>query len=365
METDFFLFKINQHSSAVKTEYVEEVFALPELILIPDAPLNIVGVLDLRGDVLPVLNLQLGQATQPRQYKLSDSVLVLKQAELRIGLIINAVQGMDEVPIDTMDPNFAGYEDWLPVENKRLLAGVIPTDEPTFILNDPKRWFNAGEIEQVISVASFLVTDIYSDRDAGVVQSADLSLNADAPYITAFSPTVSPEAQAIFRQRAESLRRSLTENTTPEDVQTLVVITLNDKLFGIDSQLVREFITISQAVPVPCCPPHIVGNTNLRGDILTVIDVGQPLNLGSATLAKAPKAIVAEVDDMTIGIVVEDIRDAMFTITPRDIQDIVDPDFLTKRSYVQGAVAYNNQTMHLLDLATLLQSDELVINEIL
>lgn len=365
METSYFLFSLNQQLSAIKSDYVEEVFALPELILIPDAPLGIVGVIDLRGEVLPVLDLNLTVDELPRQYQLTDSVVVLNQAQLRIGIIVTAVHGLKDISAQAIEPGLFEQPTLINPAIRKLLAGVVTTDETIFVLSELQNWFNTGEIQQFISVTSFLVNEIHSGTRTDLLQSETaISDSSPSDSRMSFRPTASPEERMIFRQRAENLRRSPDEDLSSEGAKTLVVISLNKKLFGIDSQIVREFITVNQATPIPCCPTHIIGNMNLRGEILTVVDIGKSLNLALKDLSRTPKAIVAEFGNTTVGIVVDDIREAMFAVYPRDIQEVSDPDLAMKRSYVEGAVPSNDQMINILDLPTLLQSNDLVVNEI-
>ncbi|MEO1296048.1 MAG: chemotaxis protein CheW [Cyanobacteria bacterium J06636_16] len=364
MNTPYFFFTLNQHLSAIKTDYMEEVFSLPELILIPNAPLGIVGVIDLRGEVLPILDLQLIADSRPEPYQLTDSVVVVSHAELRIGIVAKSIQGLRDVSSEDINTDLSQYQEQLSPEVRRFISGQGVAEEPFFVLSEPQNWFSSGEIQQVISVTSFLVNEIYSSSRVDATQ---YGVEAFEPN-NSIGQTKSPqkltlEAQTIFRQRAESLRRSLDEDASMEGSNTFVIVSLNNKFFGIESQIVREFITVTEATPIPCCPNHIIGNINLRGEILTIIDIGKALDLELNSLAIKPKAIVAELDNMTIGIVVEDIQDAMFTINPKSIQGISDPALALKRAHIRGAVPYQHQMMHILDLSALLKSEELVVNE--
>ena len=175
---------------------------------------------------------------------------------------------------------------------------------------------------------------------------------------------VTLEEQATFRQRAENLRQSLDEKTTTTESRALIVISLGDNLLGLDSNLVREFITISQATPVPCCPKHIIGAMNLRGETLTVIDIAQPLGLPLKAIPKLPKAIVVEYQDNLIAIVVENIRDALFSVNLSDIQEFSD-NSPSMSNYVHALAPYGEEMIQILDLPMLLGSNELVVNELL
>ncbi|MEM8613224.1 MAG: chemotaxis protein CheW, partial [Cyanobacteria bacterium P01_H01_bin.105] len=103
---------------------------------------------------------------------------------------------------------------------------------------------------------------------------------------------------------------------------------------------------------------------NLRGEILTVIDIARPLELSLKSLPRRPKAIVVELEDILTAIIVEDIRDALFSVDPNDIKS-VDNSSSMGNTYVQGIVPYGAEPMQILDIPMLLNSNALVVNEIL
>ena len=115
----------------------------------------------------------------------------------------------------------------------------------------------------------------------------------------------SPEERATFRERAENLRRTA-ESEDFAGLIPLAVIGLNGEYLGLDLDTVREFTDdISKITPIPCCPPHIVGNINLCGEIVTLVDVREVLNLPIAGTNQASKVMVVRMKDL-----VQDLRKA-------------------------------------------------------
>ncbi|MEM9976746.1 MAG: chemotaxis protein CheW, partial [Cyanobacteria bacterium P01_D01_bin.2] len=302
METPYCLFEIDRCYSAVEAVYVEEVFALPELVLIPNAPLGVIGVIDLRGDTLPIVDFRLETENQPRSYQLTDSIVVLNQADLRIGVVVNSVKGIRELSVQGATTALKERPELSNLDVNRFFAGMA-SDTDIFILSSPQAWFKPGEIQQVISVTRFLVSDFYDSRAERERSEAQPS---EDPGMM-FAPTATREERAAFRQRAESLRQSLSEERSTTDSRSLITVALDNNIFGIDSSLVREFITINQATPIPCCPKHIIGNMNLRGEILTIVDVSKSLGLSLKSLPRKPKAVVLEFEDTLTVVIVEEV----------------------------------------------------------
>jgi purine-binding chemotaxis protein CheW len=65
----------------------------------------------------------------------------------------------------------------------------------------------------------------------------------------------------------------------PESKETFVTFTVNNQLFGIPVEQVQDVLMPDVIAPVPLSPPEISGSINLRGRIVTVIDVRKRLAL--------------------------------------------------------------------------------------
>ena len=143
---------------------------------------------------------------------------------------------------------------------------------------------------------------------------------------------------------------------------------LQGEYFGIDLQVVREFTDVRYITPIPCCPPHVVGNMNLRGEILTLIRINQCLNLeptlseGDRHPEQRRRAVVVQVDKMVVGILVDEVFDVT-PINPRNISPMPTAIRATSDEYLQGTVLYEATALTILDIRKLLTQGELVVDE--
>src|SRR5688572_18982786 len=88
----------------------------------------------------------------------------------------------------------------------------------------------------------------------------------------------------------------------------LLVLELGRGLYGIDSATVREVVTALDAARLPGAPAHVRGVVNLRGQLLTVVDLGHRLT-GTPTPATEGTAVVISAADRVLGLLVEDVHD--------------------------------------------------------
>ena len=71
----YLTFNSQSNLFGIISKYVREVFPLPELQPILDAPGDVVGLLNLRGQLLPVIQLAKRLGLPSQKFKLSDSVI--------------------------------------------------------------------------------------------------------------------------------------------------------------------------------------------------------------------------------------------------------------------------------------------------
>lgn len=95
--------------------------------------------------------------------------------------------------------------------------------------------------------------------------------------------------------------------------------------FGIDVMRVQEVLSSVQMTVVPTAPEVIRGLINLRGQIITAIDIRKALNLPPVEREQSSMNVVVRSEDETLSLLVDEIGDVMdvnpqqFEETPRSI----------------------------------------------
>lgn len=100
-----------------------------------------------------------------------------------------------------------------------------------------------------------------------------------------------------------------------EPVQTLPDRCVNFKLegerFGVDVLKVREVLTSPEMTSVPGASSACIGVINLRGRILTVVDLRQLLGLPACSEAQSEHLLVVEQGDRMLGLLVDSVGEVM------------------------------------------------------
>jgi purine-binding chemotaxis protein CheW len=100
-----------------------------------------------------------------------------------------------------------------------------------------------------------------------------------------------------------------------KDVQSstveLATFYVGDALCGMDILKVQEINKLMEMTKVPQAPEYVTGILNLRGQIVTVIDLGNKLGLTSTDLTDSSRNIIVNAANEYIGLLVSSISDVV------------------------------------------------------
>lgn len=133
-----------------------------------------------------------------------------------------------------------------------------------------------------------------------------------------------------------------------ETTRSLCTFWLAGQCYGIDVLDVQEVLQVREYTRVPCAPAVVEGLVNLRGLILTTIDLGRRLDLPPRSATTPASVVVVRSTDGAVGLVVDRIGDVV-DVGAADFEAAPDNDGGTGRSLVIGA--------HKLDGVLLLELD--------
>ncbi len=383
----YLIFKLNQYRYGLETSVVQEIFFLPELTPVPEAPPDIVGVLNLRGNILPVMDLSLRFGHRPIQYQITDSTIVIEWQGFSVGIIVNTVEEVKEIETAMIQAQIS-YGRKITTEGHHFVAGFAKLNTDIVTLLDPQHLIEYSEV--VIPLIPFQdkqnrslnrrlghdpklpeqakpeaeMTALPGETDPDMEKSTPLSdrrERVDGDGQEYFCPQATPEERAIFRERAANL----IEAARRQDItglMSLAVVMLNGEYFGLDLSLVREFTDIKQITPVPCCGDFILGNMNLRGEIVTLVDIRHLLNLSRDGVNDVAKAVVVHLKDIVAGITIDEVCDVIY-LQPSEIKAAPTSGHSGNNEYLRGTALYRDKILGLIDFQKIITEQELVVNQ--
>jgi len=336
----YLIFNLHNVRYAIAAESVTEIFLLPELTVVAEAPPDVVGLLNLHSEYVPVMHLDLRFGHKFDRCNVSDSVIVVESKDLKVGMIVHKVEAVNEIDDRYIQEDLAyGRERNI---DRAFVQSVINLDDEMIIL------LNVDNLVRHPDALAALITE----------DDANPKLLPSSFYDNYFADATA-NTKSILHQRAVNLQE-VTESESTIAPIPLAVVSIAGRYFGIDLGIVREFVNIRRITPIPCCPEHIVGNMNFRGEILTLIDISRPLDLATTQQDRYQKAVAIEIDDITAGIVVEEVYDVI-DFRPEDLKPVPIAMNTKTASFLKGLADYQNQTLNAIDLPKLIAQGALTV----
>lgn len=99
-----------------------------------------------------------------------------------------------------------------------------------------------------------------------------------------------------------------TETIAEKASLRVLLFGLAEQVYGCDISTVREIIPLRRTTRLPGAPDYVSGLINLRGTIVTVLDLGRRLQRASATREDG-SIILVDVGTKLVGIAVDEVMD--------------------------------------------------------
>lgn len=173
-----------------------------------------------------------------------------------------------------------------------------------------------------------------------------------------WAPTAD-ETMRVLEERARVSARETVRDEAADGGIEVLEFTLAHEIYAIESKHVREVCPLEELTPLPCIPPFVLGIVNLRGEILSIIDIKKFFDLPEKGLTDLNKVIVIESKNMVFGIVADAIG-SVRRIRRTDIQPSLPTLTGIREDYLQGVTA---ERMVVLDAGKLLNDEKLIVNE--
>lgn len=174
----------------------------------------------------------------------------------------------------------------------------------------------------------------------------------------AWAPS-SAEIRRILTARAQALGR------VPEPAETagacieVVEFVLAHERYAVESRYVREVAPLENLTPLPCTPAFVLGIVNLRGEILSVIDIKKFFDLPEKGLTDLNKVIVLQSGDMVFGILADAIT-GVRRIPVTEIQSSLPTLTGIREEYLKGVTP---ERTVILDAEKLLADEGIIVQE--
>lgn len=137
--TQLLIFRLEQQRCALPLTAVERVVRAVEVTPLPNAPAIVVGVIDVEGSVLPVLNIRRRFRLPEREISPADQLLIARTARRIVVLAVDEAQGVVEHPATEV------VESAQIVPGLEQLQGVAKLDDGLVLIYDLDKFLSLDE----------------------------------------------------------------------------------------------------------------------------------------------------------------------------------------------------------------------------
>jgi purine-binding chemotaxis protein CheW len=145
--------------------------------------------------------------------------------------------------------------------------------------------------------------------------------------------------------------------STTDDALLVATFVVGDAVFGIDAQQVQEVVRVGDITPVHHAPAYVIGIRNLRGKIVTVIDLRVRLDMGSVDAGADTRILIVDWQGEPIGLMVDSIADTI-AVGPADIGSPPPNVHGIQSRNLRGVCRNGERLVALIDPGAVLQPDD-------
>jgi len=209
---------------------VQEIIRLPKMAKVPRTPAYVDGIANLRGVVLPVIDMRTRFGMDRAEETDRTRVLVVDIDGVKTGLRVDRVNQVTRVQRSEIEPPPAAIRG----TSSDYLEGVVKLDKGQRIVMA----LNAAHVCEIgVTRKAASTNSVASNSDASTTESADKAKSVDA------------------------------------EVQKVVTFRIAKEEFAFHMEHVREILRVQTPVQVPDVPEYVLGVLTVRGQILPVIDL--------------------------------------------------------------------------------------------
>jgi len=150
----------------------------------------------------------------------------------------------------------------------------------------------------------------------------------------------------------------LPESVSHKKLLRVLVFSLGKENYCIDVRQAKEVMKMPETTRVPNVPSFVLGVANLRGEILSILDMHYFFGLEPLGKSHEVRIIVTDLTGEAIGLRVDRVKDTIEI----DVDEVQVPLFTLKgnlASYTKGQVAHGDEILIFLDLQSVLQCEDI------
>ena len=286
-------FLLEKEEYAIGIMKVKEIIRVPQIVKIPNCEAYVEGVVSLRNNLLPIINLRTYFGMTQMEMDDHTRILVVDMGSLTAGIMVDKISEVLRVPTSIIQspPKFSS-------QSGEQLKGVakLENGKRMILILEPSKLISEDELSSISGI------------DKAQKQ------NAEEKNIT---------AQLVEEEQLVTFKIDLEE-------------------YGVKIANVQEINRMPEVTRVPRAPLCIEGIVNLRGNVIPALDLRRLFNLSEKKVTDATRIIIVDFNGKRTGIVVDSVSEVLrfersLLESPPDILSSgVDSDYVEAVGKLEG-----------------------------
>jgi purine-binding chemotaxis protein CheW len=165
---------------------------------------------------------------------------------------------------------------------------------------------------------------------------------------------------AILKARARLLAREPEKAAAMGTVLEIIEFRIASETYGIEAVFVREIHQLRDLMPLPGMPAFVLGIANVRGQILSVVDLKKFFNLPDKGLGEFNKLIIIRNERMEFGI----LSDAIIGTRSIPLDAIQAPPVTITGIGAEYLRGVTEERIVVLDAQKILDDENIIVNDV-
>ena len=145
MKNRYLTFRVGEEDYGIEIVYVTEIVGMQNITEVPDMPEFVKGVINLRGQVIPVIDVRICFKLKSREYDDRTCVVVVNIGKNAIGLIVDTVNEVINIAEDqvSLPPKMHG------TDSGRYIQGLGKVGDKVKILLDVQKLLMGDDLDAI------------------------------------------------------------------------------------------------------------------------------------------------------------------------------------------------------------------------
>lgn len=142
-EGKYLTFNLDNEAYGLEIIYVTEIIGIQKITEVPELPEYVKGIMSLRGQIIPVVDVRLRFGKPGRDYDERTCVIVVEIADITVGLIVDGVAEVVAIPEEEIVP----HPDLDATDSRQFVRGIGKVGTAVKLILDCQKLLEDDEME--------------------------------------------------------------------------------------------------------------------------------------------------------------------------------------------------------------------------